>query len=198
MQLKSQLKVALVGDFNESVVAHQLIPAALRIAGSHNKLMVEPVWIPTAKLPDLDRNWPTSLDGIWCVPGSPYQNGKAVLETIRYARESGKPYLGTCGGCQHAVLEFAINKLGLRNTGLEEEDPSAEIPLISALPCQMIDENRKILLSKGSRIHELIGKVEISEEYRCGFGVNPLYLHLFENTDLKFVGFNEDNIPQAL
>jgi len=50
---------------------------------------------------------------IWCVPGSPYANESAVIGAIRWARESGIPFLGTCGGFQHAVLEFARNVMGL-------------------------------------------------------------------------------------
>lgn len=186
--------MALVGDFNESVLAHRLIPRALELAASNNEFMVDAVWVSTTELSDLNRI--SSFHGIWCAPGSPYHNRMAVLDVIRYARETGKPYLGTCGGCQHAILEFAQNVLDLKNTGLEEEDPSVEIPLISSLSCRLTDENRKISLQKGSRIHNLVGRDEILEEYRCGFGINPRYLNLFENSELRFVGF-DDNVPQA-
>jgi CTP synthase (UTP-ammonia lyase) len=37
---------------------------------------------------------------------------EGALLAIRHARESAIPFLGTCGGFQHAVLEYARNVLG--------------------------------------------------------------------------------------
>jgi CTP synthase (UTP-ammonia lyase) len=43
------------------------------------------------------------FSGLWCVPGSPYRSMEGALLAIRHARESGVPFLGTCGGFQHAL-----------------------------------------------------------------------------------------------
>lgn len=195
--MRSLCKIALVGDYDPEKVAHQCIPKALALSASALGIEVEPVWLETSRLTSALITELNEFHGVWCVPGSPYKNGQGVLEVIRFARETGKPYLGTCGGCQHAILEFARNVLQLEKAGLEEEDPGSEMPLISSLPCRLLDENRKIFLKEGSRLNNLIGKIEIDEEYRCGFGVNPKYLHLFAESDLQFVGFNEDHVPQA-
>ena len=34
---------------------------------------------------------------------------EGVLSAIRFARETGRPFLGTCGGFQHALIEYARN-----------------------------------------------------------------------------------------
>src|SRR4051794_23605515 len=89
--------VALVGDFDLSVVAHQAIPLALRLAGEAAGVNVVPTWVHTAAL---GRDGVGSLgqfDGVWCVPASPYADTGAALAAIRLARESGRPFLGTCG-----------------------------------------------------------------------------------------------------
>lgn len=39
--------------------------------------------------------------------GSPYAFDDAVLSALTIVRESGIPFLGTCGGMQYAVVEFA-------------------------------------------------------------------------------------------
>ena len=74
------LKVALVGDYNETAVAPRTIPAALRLVGS-----VEGVWVPT----DTIRNAPVDLNrfqAIWVVPASPYKRMTGALDAIRFAR----------------------------------------------------------------------------------------------------------------
>src|SRR2546430_659730 len=100
-------RVALIGDHNPSVIAHQAIPEALRLAGN-----VEGVWVHTTSIlnPEMDLR---GFNGIWCVPASPYASMDGALKAIQYARESGRPFLGTCGGFQHALIEYARNVRGL-------------------------------------------------------------------------------------
>jgi CTP synthase (UTP-ammonia lyase) len=195
--MKSALKIALVGDYDETITAHSCIPKALSLSAESLNAAVQPVWVPTTEIKKLSQSDRSEFDGIWCVPGSPYQDRAAVLELIRYARTSATPYLGTCGGYQHAILEFAINELGYKDADLEEENPKASMPLISALSCRLTDESRKISISKDSKLHLFLEQSELSEEYRCGFGMNPRYKSLFDQSSLRFVAFNEEKIPQA-
>jgi len=48
-----------------------------------------------------------------------------ALRIIRYAREHDVPVLGTCGGYQHVVLEYACNVLGFADAAHAEYDPYA-------------------------------------------------------------------------
>ena len=48
---------------------------------------------------------------MWTVPASPYENTAGALDAIRFARETRRPFLGTCGGFQHALIEFARRRL---------------------------------------------------------------------------------------
>ncbi len=61
-------------------------------------------------------------DAIWVVPGSPYRHPEGAFTAIRCARESSIPFLGTCGGFQHAVIEYARNVLGWQDAGHAETD----------------------------------------------------------------------------
>jgi CTP synthase len=61
-------------------------------------------------------------DAIWVVPGSPYRHPEGAFTAIRYARENSIPFLGTCGGFQHAVIEYARNVLGWQDAGHAETD----------------------------------------------------------------------------
>lgn len=191
------LKVALVGDYDLAITSHRCIPKALQISAENLNVQVEPIWLGTSEFDKYGSDWIADFDGVWCVPGSPYKNRLAAIEAIRLARTNNVPYLGTCGGYQHAILEFAINRLGYKDADLQEENPTASMPLISALSCRLTDEKRAIRILPSSKLSTAIGKSSLEEEYRCGFGMNPNYAHLFKESDLQFVAFNEEQIPQA-
>src|SRR5262245_43491640 len=93
--------VGLIGDYSPSVVAHRAIPEALRLAAGRLGHAVETTWLHTASLGEDVSDQLGHFAALWCVPGSPYANEHAALSAIRFARESGRPFLGTCGGFQH-------------------------------------------------------------------------------------------------
>lgn len=47
----------------------------------------------------------STYHALWCAPGSPYRQMQGALNGIRYAREKGVVFLGTCAGFQHVVIE---------------------------------------------------------------------------------------------
>jgi CTP synthase (UTP-ammonia lyase) len=164
------MRICLIGDFNPSVVAHQAIPQALELA-SNGRAQGE--WLDTeaALYADLD-----SYAAFWCVPASPYRSMDGALRAIRFARENNRPYLGTCGGCQHAILEFARNVLKISAAGHAETDPNTPEPVVTSLACALIDESEGLRPLKGTRFHEIYGTDEIRETYRCSYGLNSAYL----------------------
>lgn len=56
----------------------------------------------------------------------------------RWARLERKPFIGTCAGFQHAVLEFARNVLGFRDAMQAEYDPDASTLFIRPLSCSLV------------------------------------------------------------
>ena len=123
---------------------------------------------------------------LWCVPASPYNDTENVLNAIKFARLQNVPFLGTCGGYQHAALEYARHELGYSEADNTEIDPQTAMPLISGLSCKLYDEEGSIQLTQKSQIAEIYGASTIHEEYFCGYGVNRDYLRIFEGTDLFF------------
>ena len=174
-------RVALVGEYNKAVLAHQAIPEALRLA-SANK--VEAVWVPTTSI----QNAPADLkscDAIWVVPASPYENMDGALDAIRFARESGRPFLGTCGGFQHAVIEYARNVLGWREADHAETNPRASTLVIAPLSCSLVEKKGTILLTPGTRIAAAYGELQIEEGYHCNYGLNPAFESRLFSSGLK-------------
>ncbi|AZZ36748.1 hypothetical protein CIK05_08070 [Bdellovibrio sp. qaytius] len=194
--MNTKLNIAVLGDYDETSISHQCISNALRLAG--NKLLIETqmTWIETKDLVDVNHLL-EKFNGIWVTPGSPYKNRNGVLEAIKFARLNNIPYIGTCGGYQHAILEFAKNELELTEADLEEENPNTSMPLISALSRRLNSERKKIHLHPESQMTKWLNAEIIEEEYQCGFGMNRKYQPLFANSNLKFVAFNEEKQAQG-
>ncbi|KPV49934.1 hypothetical protein SE17_29830 [Kouleothrix aurantiaca] len=174
------IRVALIGDHDPAITAHRAIPHALELAAAPAECRAEPVWIATAALAAST----AALDeaqAIWCVPGSPYENMDGALAGIRFARERGVPFLGTCGGFQHALIEYARNVLGLAEADHAESNPDATLPLIAPLACSLAETTATIELFAGSRIRAIYGQPSIHEGFNCNFGVNPAYAELLRD-----------------
>lgn len=165
------VNIGLVGDYDAGVPAHQAIPEALHLAAAERGIAVDFEWVPTAEITTAERI--AGFDGLWCVPGSPYRSMDGALRAIRFARESRRPFLGTCGGLQHAVIEYARDVLGWPDAEHAESAPDAACPVISLLECILVEATESIVLVPDTRIRAAYGRDEIVEGYRCRYGLNP-------------------------
>ncbi len=131
-----------------------------------------------------------SAAGMWCVPGSPYESTDGALQAIRYAREQRRAFLGTCGGFQHALMEFCQNVLGGR-AAHEEMDAGAADPLIEKLTCSLVGVKAKVRAVPGSWFAEIMGGSESWEEFNCNYGLAPAFEPAFAGSGLDFVARDE-------
>jgi CTP synthase (UTP-ammonia lyase) len=182
--MASKRLVALVGDYDPTVIAHQAIPEALRLASLQTGNSVEGVWLHTTSIADPAAKL-RDFAGIWCVPASPYANADGAVEAIRYARQQERPFLGTCAGFQHALLEYARNVCGLREATHAEDNPEAACHVISALSCSLVEKGGEILLKEATRLYQAYGKARITEGYRCNYGLNRDYEPLLFGSTLR-------------
>jgi CTP synthase (UTP-ammonia lyase) len=169
--MRGRVTIGLVGDRNDSVPAHLAIPLALENSAATLGIAAAYEWVPTERIRSASRV--AAFDGLWCVPASPYRSMEGALLAIRCAREGRIPFLGTCGGFQHAVIEYARNVLGWQEAMHAETDPAAALAVISPLSCGILDGSGSIQLLAGTRIAAAYGADEATEEYRCSYGVNP-------------------------
>ncbi|MDH3389460.1 MAG: hypothetical protein OEN02_16340 [Gammaproteobacteria bacterium] len=189
------MKIGLVGDYDETVTAHRAIPVAIKLAARDLSQSFPVQWIQSEDITTLLLK---ELAGVWCVPASPYRDMEKVLQAIHFARIANVPFLGTCGGYQHAALEFARNHLGFVNAGNAEVDPHCEMPVVSALACKLVEVSQRIFFDADSIIADIYQATSASEEYRCSYGVNRDYLSIFEGSAMRFTGFDADGDPRAL
>ena len=169
MKQQRVIRIALVGDYDEDVPAHQAIPVALGQVEDELGISLHRQWLPTEEIGDgADLR---AFDGIWCVPASPYRDMDGALAAIRFAREQHMPFLGTCGGFQYALLEFARNHLGWRDAEHGETAPDSDRAIITPLSCSLVEAFAPIRLVAGSRIADAYGALETQERYRCRYGL---------------------------
>jgi len=168
----THLHVALIGDYNPDVTAHQAIPVALQQAADTLGLTVHVQWLDTDALPVTLQGF----DGFWCVPATPYRDTEAALRAIRFAREQRRPFLGTCGGFQHAVLEYARNVVGWADAEHGELAPDAKRAVIAPLSCALVEATDTVRLAPYTRIADAYGTLDLLEDYRCRYGINPEFI----------------------
>jgi CTP synthase (UTP-ammonia lyase) len=129
----------------------------------------------------------TAYDAVWCAPGSPYLSLDGALAGIRFARENAVPFIGTCAGLQHAVIEFARNVLGVASAQHAEYDPVASDLFIDELLCSLVGQTMSIRLVDDA-LQAIYGAPEATERYYCRFGVNPVHRPALEAGGLATAG----------
>jgi CTP synthase len=155
-----------------------------------------------------------TFDGI-IVPGGFGSTGiEGKLNVIKYAREHKIPCFGLCYGMQLMTIEYARNKLKLKDANTTEIDPKTKNPIIDILPDQkekMKDKNyggsMRLGLYPAKLLKDSIAQEAysyfagkrlpkattlIKERHRHRYEVNPKYIEKLEKAGLVFSGKSPD------
>ena len=181
-------RIALVGDRSANVRAHARIPVIIDALLAREGLALDPYWIAT---PDVGESDLSGFDAIWAVPGSPYESAEGALAAIRIAREQRIPFLGTCGGFQYALLEYARDVCGLAGVENAEVTPDASEYLIVPLECSLMGHEEAVMIVPGTLAAGISGPGRRTERYHCSYGLNPDYLEALADGGLRFSGFDD-------
>jgi CTP synthase (UTP-ammonia lyase) len=185
-------RLALVGDRTPAVRSHGRIPLLLEALHRRDGLAIDPYWIATEDTEDTEAGALDGFDAIWLVPGSPYRSQAGALAAVRTAREHAIPFLGTCAGFQHALLEFARNVCGLVGVEHAENRPDADDLLILPLACSLVGHQGTIRVMPGSLAERILGVEQTVERYHCSYGaINPAYLDALRANGLRFTGHDQ-------
>jgi CTP synthase (UTP-ammonia lyase) len=182
-------RIALVGDRSANVRAHARIPTIVGALLSREGVALDPYWIATPEAEECDLG---GFDAIWLAPGSPYASAEGAIAAVRTAREQRIPFLGTCGGFQHAMLEYARNVCGLRSVQNGEITPEADDQLIVPLECSLVGHEAAVMIAPGTLASRIMGPGRRTERYNCSYGLNPAYLDALIGDGLRFSGFDDD------
>ncbi|QNP69515.1 hypothetical protein IAG44_08715 [Streptomyces roseirectus] len=186
-------RIALVGDRSPHVVSHTRIPPLLEALAVRDGLVLDAYWIPTE---DAAREGAVAgFDAVWVVPGSPYRSEEGAVAAIRHARVHGVPFLGTCAGFQHALLEFARGVCGLPHAAHAENDPGAPDPLIAPLACSLAGHEAVVDVVPGTLAEAVIGSERTVERYFCAYGPSG-HLDTLQAHGMRFSGHDEEGAPR--
>jgi len=179
-------RVALVGDRSGSVQAHAKIPVLIDAVAGPAGPAIEVYWLRSTAIGGPGDV--AGFDGVWVIPGGPYQNTDGVLAAIRAARTGRIPLLGSCSGFQHMMLEFARDVCGLTAAENTEQNPDAAQPLIVPLECSLLGEESGVVITPGTVAAAAMGPGATTERYFCRYGLNADYLGILQNHGLVFSG----------
>lgn len=183
----SVVRVGIVGDFDRRKHSHWATEAGLFHAAAQLGVRVEPRWVPTSSVSRAEAGRVlSSFHGIWGAPGSPYASTSGILSAIEYARGRKVPYLGTCGGCQYALIEFSRNVLGVHDADTAESNSGSENVVITPVYCSTAT-NAPVGVPRlagpgvaqpqpGTMLEAVCGSGELAEEYFCSFELNLAFV----------------------
>ncbi len=181
-------RLALVADRSAHVASHTRVPLLLEALAERERLVLDAYWIPSQ---DASADGAVrAFDAVWVLPGSPYRSEAGVLSAIRTAREEQIPFLGTCAGFQHALLEYAREVCGLTRVAHAENDPDADDFLIEPLACSLAGHEAVVRIEPGSLAQSVTGAERTVERYFCAYGPSR-HLDTLRAHGLRFSGHDE-------
>ncbi|UCF91284.1 MAG: hypothetical protein JSW39_23900 [Desulfobacterales bacterium] len=168
--------LGIIGDFNPESETHRATREAIHHAAHALGTNAVVSWLLTSELrAGTVQQLLDPFDASWAAPGSPYVSMEGALCGIQFARERDRPFFRTRGGFQHALVEYARHVLKLQDADLEETAPYASTLIINRLAASLVGQTQTIRFTRGTKVHHAYSVDEASEEFRCNFGLNPVY-----------------------
>src|SRR5579872_889242 len=195
---RSMLRICVVGDHDAANETHTASTAALQHAAASIGRDVDVGWVPTVDITSVEAGALQGADGLLIAPGSPYRNMDGALLAVTFARTHDTPLLGTCGGFQHLVVEYARNVLGVRDAEHAESSPEAAAQVITPLTCSLFGQRVDVEVRRGTKAFAAYGRTRTTERYYCNFGLNPAYVGQLEHAGLVVSGVDTDGEVRIL
>jgi CTP synthase (UTP-ammonia lyase) len=185
-----RIRIALVGDFDEKMHTHVALNASIAHCRSHISSELDVEWISTDRATNglsLSKN---KYNGLWIAPGSPYKDDEAVYNVIQKARENNIPMMGSCGGFQFMLIEYARNVLNIHDAGHQESDSTVN-NIISKLSCSLKGQQEQVYIAdRTSWLYDVLKTDSIIGKYYCSYGVNPAFQEKLNNYPMVFTAFS--------
>ena len=216
LNTKKQVSIAIIGKYVELKDAYKSLDEALTHGGIANNIKVNLIRIDSEKLKPSEIKVKLKNISAILIPGGFGKRGTSgKIEAIRFARTNKIPFLGICFGMQMAIIEFARNKLKIKNATSSEFDNKG-IPIVGLMnewnkdgvKVKGTDKDLGGTMRLGSydaklKDNSLIRKIykskNIKERHRHRYEVNIFYKDRFEKKGLIFSGLSPDNrLPEII
>ena len=216
LNTKNTVNIAIIGKYVELKDAYKSLDEALTHGGIANNLRVNLIRIESDFLKKNEiKNRLKNISGILIPGGFGKRGTEGKISAINFARKNKIPFLGICFGMQMAVIEFARNKLGIKNATSSEFGPSkaSVVGLISEwtkdgklmkgtereLGGTMRLGSYEARLKKDTKISKIYNSLKINERHRHRYEVNINFQEKFESEGMIFSGLSPDNnLPEII
>ena len=216
LSTKKSVNIAIIGKYVNLKDAYKSLDEALVHGGIANNVKVNLIRIESDNLKNSEiKTKLKNVSGLLIPGGFGKRGTEGKISAIKYAREKKIPFLGICFGMQMAIVEFARNKLKIKNAGSSELDKKC-YPVIGLI--NEWDKNGKIIkgtdknlggtmrlglyeakLRNNSAINKIYKSRNIKERHRHRYEVNNSLKGEFENKGLIFSGMSPDNkLPEII
>ena len=216
LNTKKQVNIAIIGKYVELKDAYKSLDEALTHGGIANNIKVNLVRIDSEKLKPSEIKYKLkNISGILIPGGFGKRGTSGKIESIRFARVNKIPFLGICYGMQMAIIEFARNKLKIKNATSSEFDKKG-ISIVGLMD-EWDKDGKKIKgtdkdlggtmrlgsydakLKENTLIRKIYKSKIIKERHRHRYEVNISYKEKFEKNGLIFSGLSPDNkLPEIV
>ena len=213
----SEVDIAMVGKYMDLKDSYISLSEALLHGGIHTRTRVNIHYIESSDIEEQGVDALRGMDGI-VVPGGFGDRGiEGKIAAVRFARESGVPYLGICLGMQVAVIEAARNLAGLEgamSTEFDRQTPHPVIALITEWQTETGDLEQRneasdlggtmrlggqqVTLTEGSLAARSYGRTHIVERHRHRYEVNNNYIDRLEKAGMRFSGRSVDDLVEMV
>jgi len=203
--------VAMVGKYMELTDAYKSLNEALVHAGVHTRTRVRIHYIDSERIETEGSRLLEGKDAI-LVPGGFGERGvEGKIDSVRFAREHGVPYLGICLGMQVAVIECARHLANLDEAHSTEFRRDTRYPVIglvtewtsldgtverrkegSELGGTMRLGGQRCVLQSGSLASRIYGADTITERHRHRYEFNNKYREVLGRAGMVQSGTSAD------
>jgi CTP synthase len=216
LHTKKSINIAIIGKYVDLKDAYKSLDEALTHGGIYNNLKVNLIRIDSEnlKISEIKKKL-TGVSGILIPGGFGKRGTEGKIEAIKYAREKHIPFFGICFGMQMAIIEFARNKLKIRNA-TSSEFGTGGTPIIGLIT-EWNKDGKVIIgtdkdlggtmrlglyeakLKEDSLIKKIYKSKSIQERHRHRYEVNIAFKDLFEKNGLMFSGLSPDKmLPEII
>jgi len=198
-----KIKIGICGKYTKLEDSYASVAEAIKHAAANNNVHADVIFIDSESIENREDVSKTidGCDGVIIPGGFGNRGWEGKIEVIKYLRENKIPFLGICLGLQAAVVEYARNVCGFKDSNSTEMNPNTENKIITLMDAQknIVDMGGTMRLGSypaivkpDSKVFSLYNSENVSERHRHRYEVNPDYHKTLQENGLIISGLSPD------